>query len=61
MDPIYLALGGAVSGLAGIIFRIQEQRIKRAETGELFWRGKFFAQLGMTDMALDEAEKRDAS
>lgn len=58
MDPIILALGGTVSALAGVIFRIQEQRAKRAEEAELYWRDKALTSMGLAQMAVDVAEKR---
>lgn len=58
MDPIILALGGTVSALAGVIFRIQEQRAKRAEEGEVYWRDMALTNMGLAKMAADVAEKK---
>ena len=60
LDPIVIALAGAVSTLAGILYRALIHRAEKAEKDASFWRDKFFGQLGMTDLALDEAEKRSA-
>ena len=60
LDPIVIALAGAVSGLAGILYKALIQRAEKAETDAAFWREKALGQLGMTDLALDEAEKRSA-
>lgn len=58
LDPIILALGGAVSALAGVVFRIQDQRAKRAEEEVIYWRDKALASIGLAAIATDEAEKR---
>ena len=58
MDPALVAVAGALSTVAAVLFRIEEKRIKDAETEALFWRDKYLGQLGMTDLALDEAERR---
>jgi hypothetical protein len=58
IDPIVVALGGVVSTLAGLLYRALLQRADRAERSEEFWRDRALTHIGMTDLALDEAEKR---
>ena len=59
MDPIVVAVTGALTTVVGLFYRALLQRAEKAEKDAEFWRGKFFSQLGMTDLALDEAERRD--
>ena len=60
MDPIYLALGGAVVSLAGVVFRLQEVARKRAEEDALFWRDRALRSTGLAEVATAEAEKRSS-
>lgn len=53
-----IALGGVVSSLAAVVFRLQEQRAKKAEEGETYWRDMALTNMGLAKMAADEAEKR---
>lgn len=58
MDPVVVALGGVVSTLAAVIFRAMEQRAKRAEDAEVFWRDKALTSMGLAQMAVDVAEAK---
>lgn len=58
LDPIIVTLAGAVTTLAGIVYRLLIARAERAERGEEFWRGKALLYLGMSDLASENAEKR---
>lgn len=58
IDPALVAVAGALSTVAGLLYRSLIHRAEKAEAAEVFWRDKFFGQLGMTDLALDEAERR---
>lgn len=60
IDPTVVAVAGALSTVAGLLYRALLQRAEKAEKDAEFWRGKFFGQLGMTDLALDEAERRES-
>ena len=58
MDPIYVALGTAITGLAGVVYRTLDQRAKRAEDEALFWREKALTAMGLAEIATDVARKR---
>lgn len=58
MDPVVAALAGAVTTLAGIVYRLLIARAEKAEKSAATWEERYFRQIGMTDLALDEAEKR---
>ena len=60
MDPVVAvtALAGAVTTLAGIIYRLLIHRAERAEASETFWRNRALEQTGMTDIAVDAAKRR---
>lgn len=51
-----VALGGVVSTLAAVIFRAMEQRAKRAEDAEVFWRDRALTGTGLAQMAIDAAK-----
>lgn len=53
-----VALGGVVSTLAAVVFRLQEQRAKKAEEGEVYWREKALTSMGLAQMAVDVAEAK---
>ena len=58
MDPIYIALGGAVSALAGLIYKDLTSRVKSAEEDRDFWREKALTAMGLAEIATDVARKR---
>ena len=59
IDPIIVALAGTITTLSGFLYRALIHRAERAEAGEAFWRDRWLAQAGRTDLALDEAERRE--
>lgn len=58
MDPTVVALAGVVSTLAGVLYKALLARAERAERAEEFWRARALTNIGMTDIALEEGEKR---
>jgi hypothetical protein len=58
IDPIVGALAATVTALAGVLYRTLLQRAERAERDAEFWRNQVLTQIGKTDLALDEAERR---
>jgi hypothetical protein len=61
IDPALVAVAGALSTVAGLLYRSLLHRAERAERAEVFWRDRALRQAGFTDLALDEAEKRSGS
>jgi len=58
MDPIYVALGGAITGLAGLLYRhlLKEKEEDKAEI--VFWRDRALEGTGLAEIATDVAERR---
>lgn len=61
IDPVVVALGGAITTMAGVLFRELVKRAERAEADAAEWEARYFRQVGMTDLAIDETEKRGSS
>lgn len=58
IDPALVAVAGALSTVAGLLYRAMLHRAERAEEEAQFWRDKALAQIGMTAIAIDAAEAR---
>lgn len=58
IDPALVAVAGALSTVAGLLYRNMLHRAERAEADARFWRDRALAQVGMTTMAIEEAERR---
>jgi len=58
IDPTLVAVAGALSTVAGLLYRALLHRAERAEDDALFWRERYLASMGFAGMALDEAERR---
>lgn len=58
IDPIVAGLVTAVTTLAGLYHQALIRRAERAEQEAADWQRRYFRQIGMTDLALDEAERR---
>ena len=57
-DPIVVAVTGALTTVVGLFYKSLLSRAEKAEREVAFWRDKYLGQRGMTDLALDEAERR---
>lgn len=58
LDPALIAVAGALSTVAAVLYRelVKARDEAKAEAAE--WEARYFRQLGLTDLALEEAEKR---
>jgi hypothetical protein len=61
IDPALVAVAGALSTVAGLLYRQLLQRAERAEEDADYWRDKALASTGQAQIATDVAEKRSAS
>lgn len=59
MDPYLAAVAGALSTVAALFYRHLLKERDECKADAAFWRDKWLAQAGMTDLALIEAERRD--
>lgn len=57
IDPALIAVAGALSTVAGLLYRSLLLRAERAEADAKFWRDRALAQVGMTSIAIKEAER----
>lgn len=57
IDPALVAVAGALSTVAGLLYREMVKRAERCEVEAGFWRDRYFRLAGLADIALDEAEK----
>jgi hypothetical protein len=53
-----VAVAGALSTVAGLLYRQLLQRAERAEAEARFWRDHWITQVGLADMALEQAERQ---
>lgn len=58
LDPALIAVAGALSTVAAVLYRelVKSRDEAKAESAE--WKARYFRQVGMTDMAVEVAEKR---
>ena len=61
IDPALVAVAGALSTVAGLLYRQLLQRAERAEEEADYWRDKALESTGLAQIATDEAEKRRSS
>jgi hypothetical protein len=59
IDPALVAVAGALSTIAGLFYRHLLKERDECKADAVFWRDKWLAQAGMTEIALSEAERRD--
>lgn len=59
IDPIYVALATALSTVAGLFYRSLREQITRERQRGDEWEERYFRQEARTDLALDEAERRE--
>lgn len=57
LDPVVVALGGAVTTLAGIVYRELVRGRNRAEADADWWRRRALGMTGLAQIATDEAEE----
>lgn len=58
LDPALIAVAGALSTVAAVLYRELVKSRDEAREEADFWREKALLYLGMTDLATDEAERR---
>ena len=58
-DPAVVALAGAIVTLAGIFYRHLLQEKAKADSEAVYWRNRYFGVLGRTELAADEAARRN--
>lgn len=58
IDPALVAVAGALSTVAGLLYRQLLQRAERAEEDADYWRDKALVNHGLAQIATDAAEKR---
>lgn len=58
LDPALIAVAGALSTVAGLLFREMTKRSERCEKEAEFWRDRALRLGGLAELALDEAERR---
>lgn len=58
LDPALIAVAGALSTVAGLLYRELLKRSERCEAETKFWRDRALRLTGLADLALEEAEKR---
>lgn len=61
LDAYLAAVTGALTTVAGLLYRALLHRAERAEADAHYWRERYLASLGIAGMALDEAERRSDS
>lgn len=54
IDPIVVALSGAITGIAGLFYRHLMQERERCEANCEEWERRYWAKVALTDLALDE-------
>lgn len=59
IDPVVAALATAIVGLAGLFYRHLLQQIAKLEVEVNYWRNRYFGALGRTELAADEAVRRN--
>jgi len=58
IDPALVAVAGALSTVAGLLYRQLLQRAVAAEEESDFWRDKALENIGLAAIATDVAEKQ---
>lgn len=58
LDPALAAVVGALSTVAGLLYRQLLQRAERAEEDADYWRDKALESMSLAQIATDVAEKR---
>lgn len=58
IDPALVAVAGALSTVAGLLYRELLKRAERCEAETRFWRDRALRLAGLAELALEEAEKR---
>ena len=58
MDPATVAVAGALSSVAALLYRQLLLRAERAEADALYWRERALTQMGLADIATDVAERK---
>ena len=58
IDPALVAVAGALSTVAGLLYRQLLQRAERAEEDADYWRDEALKNIGLAAIATDVAEKR---
>jgi hypothetical protein len=61
IDPALVAVAGALSTVAGLLYRQLLQRADVAEKDRDFWRDKALENIGLAAIATDVAEKRSSN
>lgn len=57
IDPAIIGVAGALSTVAGLLYRQLLLRAEHAEADARFWRDRALAQAGLTTLAIEEAER----
>ena len=60
LDPALIAVAGALSTVAGLLYRELVRARDEAKADAAEWEARYFRQVGMTDIATDEVEKRSS-
>ena len=58
IDPALVAVAGALSTVAGLLYRQLDHRAVAAEKDRDFWRDKALENIGLAAIATDLAEKK---
>lgn len=58
IDPALVAVAGALSTVAGLLYRQLLQRAERAEEDADYWRDKALESHGLAQIATDVAESK---
>lgn len=58
LDPALIAVAGALSTVAAVLYRELVKSRDEARADAAFWRERALRLTGLADLALEEAEKR---
>ena len=56
IDPLLVAVAGALSTVAGLLYRQLLQRAERAEKSEIYWRDRALLGTGLAEIAESDLE-----